>query len=104
MIRFLEKDTNYLPFAASNDSPHESNNYNSENSDSVKEDDLQNTYNNLFEEYSELRQLNKQYVKMLNEFEIERNKLIDKVKFLENKLSESKNHLNFFFPMISLIK
>jgi len=33
-------------------------------------------------------------VKELNEFEIERSKLIDKVKFLENELSESKNHLN----------
>jgi hypothetical protein len=54
-----KKDTNYIAFAASYDSPHESNNNNSENSESEDEDDLQNTYNNLFEEYSELRQLNK---------------------------------------------
>lgn len=39
--------------------------------------------------YSELRDLNK-HVKRLNDWEIERSKLIEKVTFLEDELSESK--------------
>jgi predicted nuclease with TOPRIM domain len=63
---------------------------NSESED--EQNELQSIYNKLFVKYSELRDLNKQHVKRLNEFEIERSKLIEKVKCLEDELSESHNH------------
>jgi hypothetical protein len=37
--------------------------------------------------------INKHHVNMLSDFEIERSKLIEKVKFLEYELSKSKSHL-----------
>jgi hypothetical protein len=46
--------------------------------------------------YSELRDLNKRHMKRLNEFEIEKIKLIEKVKSLEDELSESHSHLKNF--------
>jgi predicted nuclease with TOPRIM domain len=46
--------------------------------------------------YYELRDLNKQNVKRLNEFESERSQLIENVKCLEDELNESQSHLNFF--------
>jgi hypothetical protein len=98
-----DKDSNYLAFVASYDSSHESNNYYSKNSESEDEqNELQSIYNKLFMKYS-LRDLNKQYVKMLNEFEIESSKLIEKVKCLEDELNESQSHLKKKFLMISLI-
>jgi hypothetical protein len=39
-----------------------------------------------------------------NTLKFENQVLIAKVKCLNNELSESKNHLNFFFLVISLIK
>jgi predicted nuclease with TOPRIM domain len=72
----LVKKSNYLAFTASYDSPHESNNYYSKNSES---EDKQN----------ELQRVYKQHVKRLNEFEIERSRLIEKVKCLEDELNES---------------
>jgi len=90
-------DSNYLAFATSYDSHHESNNYYFENSESKDEqNDLQSTYNKLFVKYSELRDLNKRHMKRLNEFEIEKIKLIEKVKSLEDELSESQSHLKNF--------
>jgi cob(I)alamin adenosyltransferase len=99
------KDSNDLAFVASYDSSLESNNYYSENSESEDEkNELQSIYNKLFVKCSELRDLNKLHVKRLNEFEIERSKLIEKVKCFEDELSESQCHLKFFFLMISLFK
>jgi uncharacterized coiled-coil DUF342 family protein len=95
--RLLEKTLNFLVFAASYDSPHESNNYYSENSESEDEqNELQSIFNKLFMKYYELRDLNKQNVKRLNEFESERSQLIENVKCLEDELNESQSHLNFF--------
>jgi hypothetical protein len=92
------KDSNYLAFTASYDSSHESNNYYSENSESEDEqNEIKSIYNKLFVKYFELRNLNKQHVKRLNEFEIKRSKLIEKVKCLEDELSESQSHLKFIF-------
>jgi len=39
--------------------------------------------------FAELREVNKQHVKKLNDFEIERSKLIEKIKCLEDDLIES---------------
>jgi predicted nuclease with TOPRIM domain len=47
----------------------------------------------LFVKFYELREVNKQHVKRLNEFEIERSRLIEKVKCLEDELIESQRHL-----------
>jgi hypothetical protein len=56
----LDKDSNYLAFNASCDSPHDSNNYYFENSESrYEQNELQSIYNKLFLKYSELRDLNK---------------------------------------------
>jgi hypothetical protein len=88
------KDLNFLAFAGSYDSPHESNNYYSENNESEDEqNELQRVYNKLFVKFYELREVNKKHVKRLNEFEIERSRLIKKVKCLEDELNESHRHL-----------
>jgi predicted nuclease with TOPRIM domain len=47
--------------------------------------------------YSEFRDLNKQHMKRLKEFETERVKLIEKIKSLKDELNESKNPLEKFF-------
>lgn len=56
----LGKDSNYLAFDALYDSPHESNNYYFENSESQEEqNELESIYNKLFVKYSHLKDLNK---------------------------------------------
>jgi hypothetical protein len=88
------KDSNYLAIATSYGSPHESNKNCYENSGSEDEQkELQRVYNKVFVKFSELREVNKQHVKKLNEFEIERSRLIEKVKCLEDELIESQRHL-----------
>jgi hypothetical protein len=73
------KDSNYLAFTASYDSPHESNDYYSKNNGSEDEqNELQRVYNKLYVKFAELREVSKQQVKRLNDFEIERSKLIEK--------------------------
>jgi hypothetical protein len=67
---------------------------NSESED--EQNELQSIYNKLFVKYSKLRDLNKHHLKRLNEFEIEISKLIEKVKCLEDELSESQSHLKKF--------
>jgi predicted nuclease with TOPRIM domain len=52
--------------------------------------------------FCELRGVNKEHDKRFNEFEIERSKLIEKVKCLEDELNESHRHLDFL--KISLFK
>jgi hypothetical protein len=56
----LEKDSNYLAFAASYDSPHESNDYYFENGESKEDNELKSIYNKLFVKYFELRDVHKQ--------------------------------------------
>jgi hypothetical protein len=98
------KDSNYLPFAASYDSPYESNDYYSKNSGLEDEqNELQRFYNKLYVHFSELREVNKRHVKRLNEFEIERSRLIEKVKCLEDKLIESHGIWNNYL-MLRLFK
>lgn len=87
------EDLNFLAFAYSYDGPHKSSNDDFENSESEEKYEIQSIYNKLFVKYSELRDLNKQHVKRLNDCEIERSKLIEKVTFLEDELSESKSNL-----------
>jgi TolA-binding protein len=46
--------------------------------------------------FAKLREVNKQHVKKLNDFEIEINKLIEKIKCLEDDLIESQMQLEKF--------
>jgi hypothetical protein len=49
--------------------------------------------NKLYVKFSEIREVNKQHMKRLNDFEIERRKLIEKIKCLEDELNETHSHL-----------
>jgi hypothetical protein len=67
------KDSNYLVFAASYDSPHESNDYYSKNNESEDEKNkLQKVYNKLYVKFMELKEVNQLHAKKLNNLEIER--------------------------------
>lgn len=91
------KDFNYLAFAASYDSLYNSDDYHYENSASKDEqNELQRVYDKLYVKFTELREVNKQLVKRLNDFEIERCKLIKKIKCLEDELIESQMQLEKF--------
>jgi hypothetical protein len=60
------KDSNYLAFAASYDSPYESNDYYSKNSGLEDEqNELQRVYNKLYVNFSELREVNNDMLKGL---------------------------------------
>jgi regulator of replication initiation timing len=65
------------------------------NTESKEDYDLQNTYNNLFEKYSELRKQNKQNVKKLSKFELERSKLLETLSesHVACNIPKSKNHV-----------
>ncbi|XP_059428598.1 uncharacterized protein LOC132162380 [Corylus avellana] len=64
--------------------------------ESDNEYDLQTAYNQMFQEFNNLSQLNKKSVKRLKEVETENENLIEKIRFLEKELDESKSHLNKF--------
>jgi hypothetical protein len=57
---------------------------------------LQKVYNKLYVKFMELREVNKLHVKNLNNLESERSKLIEKIKCLEDKLTESQMQLENF--------
>jgi hypothetical protein len=91
------KDFNYLTFAASYDSLYNFNDYYYENCATEDEkNEFQRVYNKLYVKSTELREVNKQHVKRLNDLEIERSKLIEKIKCLEDELIESQMQLEKF--------
>jgi hypothetical protein len=94
IMKRLQVKTNFLAFAASYDSSQESNEFYSENSDLIDEKDkLQRVYNKLYVKFMKLREVNQQNVQKLNLFEMERSKMIEKIKCLEGKLIESQMQL-----------
>jgi hypothetical protein len=64
--------------------------------ESDDEHDLQTAYNQMFQEFNKLSQQNKKNLKRLKEVETENEILVEKIRFLEKELNESKSHLNKF--------
>jgi hypothetical protein len=86
-----------LAFAASYDSPLESNDYYFESSESESEKDkLQRVYNKLYIKFMKSREINQENVQKLSIYETGRSKQIERIKNLEDELIESQLQLERF--------
>jgi len=76
-----------LAFAASYDSPLESNDYYFESSESESEKDkLQRVYNKLYIKFMKSREINQENVQKLSIYETGKSKQIERIKNLEDEL------------------